>query len=72
MLRIEVENNDLGLHIMRLSGVLDGLTYLDLLKSFNQSIEKDAKRIVLDMNEGLQAGDGVDRDADIRRCRFFR
>ena len=51
MLRIEVENNDLGLHIMRLSGALDGLTYLDLLKSFNQSVEKDAKRIVLDMNE---------------------
>jgi anti-sigma B factor antagonist len=51
MLRIEVENNDLGLHIMRLSGVLDGLTYLDLLKSFNLSVEKDAKRIVLDMNE---------------------
>jgi anti-sigma B factor antagonist len=51
MLRIELENDGCGLHIMRLSGALDGLTYLDLLKAFNQSIEKEAKRIVLDMNE---------------------
>jgi len=51
MLRIELENDDCGLHVMRLSGALDGLTYLDLLKAFNQSIEKEAKRIVLDMNE---------------------
>ncbi len=51
MLRIELENDGFGLHIMRLSGALDGLTYLDLLKAFNQSIEKEAKRIVLDMNE---------------------
>jgi anti-sigma B factor antagonist len=51
MLRIELENNGFGLHVMRLSGALDGLTYLDLLKAFNQSIEKEAKRIVLDMNE---------------------
>lgn len=51
MLRIEVENNDFGHHVMRLFGALDGLTYLDLLKVLNQSVEKDVKRIVLDMTE---------------------
>jgi anti-sigma B factor antagonist len=51
MLRIELENDGFGLHVMRLSGALDGLTYQDLLKAFNQSIETEAKRIVLDMNE---------------------
>ena len=51
MLRIEVENNDSGHHIMRLFGALDGLTYLELLKVLNQSVDKDVKRIVLDMTE---------------------
>lgn len=49
MLRIEEENTDSELHVMRLVGALDGLTYLELLKAFNQSIEKEPKRIVLDM-----------------------
>jgi len=49
MLRIDIENNGPQLHLMRLDGALDGLTYLDLHKAMNQSIENDANRIVLDM-----------------------
>ena len=50
MLRIEIENDEAGFHLLRLFGVLDGLTYLDFQKVMNQSIENDAKHIVLDMN----------------------
>ena len=49
MLRIDIENNGPHLHLMRLDGALDGLTYLDLHKAMNRSIENDANRIVLDM-----------------------
>ena len=50
MLRIEKENIEAGLHLLRLNGALDGLTYLDLHKAMGQSIEDDVTRIVLDMN----------------------
>lgn len=51
MLRIEMEDTDSGLHLLRLFGALDGLTYLDLLKVLNQLIDKETKRIVLDMSK---------------------
>ena len=51
MLRIEMENVVSDRHLLRLFGALDGLTYVDLLKALNQSIDDNAKRIVLDMSE---------------------
>jgi anti-sigma B factor antagonist len=51
MLRIETEHFSSDLHLLRLFGALDGLTYLELLKSLNQSIDNNATRIVLDMSE---------------------
>ncbi len=51
MLRIETEHIGIDIHLLKLSGALDGLTYLDLLKALNQSIDNNTKRIVLDMSE---------------------
>ena len=51
MLRIETEDISTDLQLLRLFGALDGLTYLELLKVLNQSIDQDTKRIVLDMSE---------------------
>lgn len=51
MLRIDVEDIDAGLQVLRLSGTLDGLTFMDLNKAMNTSVENGVDRIVLDMEE---------------------
>lgn len=51
MLRIDVEDIDNGLQVFRLFGSLDGLTFMELNKAVNNSVENGAIRIVLDMEE---------------------
>ena len=46
-----IEDIDTGLQVFRLTGALDGLTYLDLHKVVTKSIENGTTRIVLDMGE---------------------
>ena len=50
MLRIDVENLDAGLHVLRLEGSLDGLTFMDLHGAGHELAEDGAKKVVLDMN----------------------
>ena len=51
MLRIDVEDIDTGLQVLRLFGTLDGLTFMDLNEAVNNSVEAGVNRIVLDMEE---------------------